>query len=130
MLKVKKVEVVPRRDRFGIEHRLTLEGDAGELAEAFRRFSSARHFEAEGNRIELVFDQGTQFSFETPKPLEDYYDQRINEEWKAMVMETLGAEEPFRFYSFFDAEGAHLGTVGYKQDCENLLPVVVVYDKF
>ncbi len=130
MFKISKVEIVPRRDRFGVEHRLTVEGNVERLKEAFKRYGSAEHFEAEGRNIELRFGPDDIFDFELEKPLDDYYDEDINAEWKSMVMDALGTEEPFRYYSFYTSEGEHIGTVGYKRDCDSFIPVIVVYRNF
>jgi len=130
MFKVEKVEVLPRRDKFGIEHRLFLSGDTEALKSLFERFLSAQSFSAEGKHLEIVFNPQEVVRFELEKPLEDYYTDDVHTAWKEMVAEALGMEEPFRYYSFYSLEGRHLGTVGFKQDCENLLPIITVYKNF
>ena len=130
MFRVEKVEVVPKRDKFGIQHKLYLSGDTERLRELFGRYSSAESFTAEGNRIELSFTPEEVFLFELEKPLEEYYDENIHSVWKELVASAMGMEEPFRYYSFYTPEGEHLGTVGFKQDCENFLPIILLYRNF
>ena len=130
MFKVEKVEVSPKRDKFGIEHKLYISGDTQELKNSFERFSSAENFQAEGKKIKLSFNKEKTFSFELDKPLEDYYNEEIHTTWKEMVASAMGTEEPFRFYSFYTTEGEHLGTVAFKQDCETFLPIILVYKDF
>jgi len=130
MLKITKVEVIPRRDRFGIEHRITLEGDTEKLENALKRFASVQQLNTEGGKMEIIFTPEEIITIYGEKPFEDYYDEDLNNEWKAMVMDALGMEEPFRYYSFFDANGRYLGTIGFKQDCENPTPVIPVYKNF
>jgi len=131
MVKVKKVEVIPSKERFGIVHKLFLEDENLQpLKEAFNKFSSAQSFEAEGNRIELVFNNQNRFLFELERPLEDFYNDEVHQVWKSMVADAMGMEEPFRFYSFYTSEGEHLGTIAFKQDCETFHPIILVYKKF
>ena len=130
MFRVEKVEVVPVRDKFGIQHRIYLTGETERLKDLFGKYSSADSFTAEGNRIELGFTPEEVFVFELDKPLEDYYDENVHSVWKEMVASAMGMEEPFRFFSFYTPEGEHLGTVGYKQDCENFLPIILLYRNF
>ena len=130
MFEVKKVEVLPKRDKFGIEHRLYIEGKTDRLRELFEKYASADHFLAEGDRIELAFEPREVFQFKLEKPIEDYYDEEIHSVWKEMVASAMGMEEPFRYYSFYTTDGEHIGTIGFKQDCENFQPVILVYKNF
>jgi hypothetical protein len=131
MLKVKKVEVVPNREKFGIEHRLTVEGEKLEnLKRAFERFSSAESFNVGENLIELIFDENNRFGFGLEQPLEEFYTDEVHHTWKTMVAEAMGMEEPFRFYSFYTPKGEHIGTVAFKQDCENFYPIILIYKNF
>jgi len=114
-----------------VVHRLVVEGEELlRLEEAFSRFSTLEGFEVEGTEIGLDFGKGLKFRVKLEKPLEDYYTDEVREEWKAMVAEALGTEEPFRYYSFYDEAGKHLGTVGYKRDCDTFLPVLLAYKNF
>ena len=130
MLKVDKVEVIPLRDRFGIQHKIYINGGTEFIKNTLKRYSSAQDLTIEGNVLEIKFpsDEGMKFLFE--KPLEDYYTEEVHTAWKEMVAEALGMEEPFRYYSFYSPEGEHLGTVGFKQDCENATPIISVYQNF
>ena len=131
MIKIKKVEVYPSKEKFGIVHKLVVGGEnLNQLKESFNKFSSAKSFEADNNTINLVFNDQNRFQFELEKPLEDYYTDEVHQAWKAMVADALGMEEPFRYYSFFTEEGEHLGTVGFKQDCDSFYPIIVIYKKF
>ena len=130
MLKVKKVEVFPNKERFGIVHKLTLEGDTEELKQLFEKQNSAQDLIAEGNTLKLIVSPQRVFEFELDKPIEDYYDYDVQSYWKEMTASAMGMEEPFRYYSFFDESGEHIGTVGYKRDCETFLPLVLLYKNF
>ncbi len=127
--RVKRVEVVPKRERFGIEHKLFLEGKTRHLKELFGRYPSAE-FEVRGNSLRLRFSRSEEFLFILERTLEDYYGENINEFWRSLIVQALGTEEPFRFFSFYTESGEYLGTVGVKRDYESGTPVVVVYDKF
>jgi len=129
MFKITKVEVIPRRERFGIQHKLTVAGDIKNLRSAFSKNSSANSFSVEGNTLRLNLG-GEEFLFSAEKDIEEYYTDEVNEVWKRMVMEAMGMEEPYRFYSFYDEAGKHIGTVGYKQDCENPQPIILIYRNF
>jgi len=130
MYKIKTVRVLPRRDKFGIEHLLVLEGNTERLKKAFQSHNSASEFAVEDDRLKIAFSDREKFEFKLDKPLDDYYDDEINEVWKQMVMETLGMEEPYRFFTFLDTDGNRLGTVGFKQDCQNPQPIVIIYRQF
>ncbi len=131
MFRVKKVEVYPSKEKFGIVHKLVVEGENIEaLKESFQQFSSAQSFETEDNSISLEFDNQNRFKFELEKPLEEFYNEEVHQAWKSMVADALGMEEPFRFYSFYTESGEHLGTVAFKQDCETFHPIILIYKKF
>jgi tRNA splicing ligase len=133
VVKVKRVEVVPLKEKFGIQHKLYLEKDENlkKLKEFFENFASAEEFEAKENLIRLVFSPNNGvFTFDLNQNIEDFYDENIHREWKEMVASAMGIEEPFRYYSFYTENGEHIGTVGYKQDCENPMPVIVLYKDF
>lgn len=133
MIKIKKVEVVPLKEKFGIQHKLFLEnnGNLKKLKELFEKFASAKEFDVKDNLIKLVFSSNNDsFTFDLNQKLEDFYDENIHREWKEMVASAMGMEEPFRYYSFYTEDGEHIGTIGYKHDCENLIPVIVVYKNF
>ncbi len=131
MIKVKKVEVKPSKEKFGIVHILTVaDKDTLPLREAFRKYASAEEFEVEDKTIRLNFGSGREFVFNLEKPLEDFYDDEVHQSWKTMVADAMGTEEPFRFYSFVSEKGEHIGTVAYKQDCDTFVPVILVYKDF
>ncbi len=132
MIKVKKVEVKPLPEKFGIQHKLYLENDENlqKLKENFEKYQSMEDFSVEANQIRLVFSPNNVFVFDLNQNLEDFYDENVHNAWKEMVASAMGMEEPFRYYSFYGENGEHLGTIGYKQDCENLIPIVVVYKNF
>ena len=87
-------------------------------------------FSVEANQIRLAFSPNNVFVLDLNQDLEDFYDEDVHNAWKEMVASAMGMEEPFRYYSFYGENGEHLGTIGYKQDCENLIPIVVVYKNF
>jgi len=125
------VDVIPKREKFGIEHLLTVEGeDLNQLKRAFEKFSSAEGLNITDNLLELVFNERNIFRFELEKPLEEFYNDEIHTAWKEMVAQAMGTEEPFRFYSFITPEGERIGTVAFKQDCENFYPIILIYKKF
>ena len=130
MFKVAKVEVSPLREKFGIQHKIYIEGDTNALKDTFKKFASAQSLNIEDNYLEINFSPERGFKFEFDKPLEDYYTEEIHSAWKDMVASAMGMEEPFRFYSFYTLDGKHLGTVGFKQDCENAIPIILVYQNF
>ena len=130
MFEVKRVEVKPVPERFGVEHRLYISGDTERLKKNFERYASAQNFSAEGNRIRLEFSPSEVFEFVLEKPLEDYYGEEIHQKWKEMVSMAMGTEEPFRFYTFYTDGGERIGTVGFKQDCENSIPIILIYKNF
>jgi len=132
VIKVKKVEVKPLPEKFGIQHKLYLENDENlqKLKENFEKYQSMEDFSVEANQIRLVFSPNNVFVFDLNQNLEDFYDENVHNAWKEMVAAAMGMEEPFRYYSFYGENGEHLGTIGYKQDCENLIPIVVVYKNF
>ena len=132
MIKVKKVEVKPLPEKFGIQHKLYLENDENlqKLKENFEKYQSMEDFSVEANQIRLVFSPNNVFVLDLNQNLEDFYDENVHNAWKEMVASAMGMEEPFRYYSFYGENGEHLGTIGYKQDCENLIPIVVVYKNF
>jgi hypothetical protein len=135
MVRIKEVKVNPLEEKFGIQHRLVLSEETPSevlenLINSFQRFSSAQDFQAEGKNINLSFDGKKTFTFELEKDIEDYYTDEVHEAWKRMVSDAMGTEEPFRYYSFYTPDGEHIGTVGFKQDCENFYPVIVIYKNF
>jgi len=132
VIKVKKVEVKPLPEKFGIQHKLYLENDENlqKLKENFEKYQSMEDFSVEANQIRLVFSPNNVFILNLTQNLEDFYDENVHNAWKEMVASAMGMEEPFRYYSFYGENGEHLGTIGYKQDCENLIPIVVVYKNF
>jgi len=132
VIKVKKVEVKPLPEKFGIQHKLYLENDENlqKLKENFEKYQSMEDFSVEANQIRLVFSPNNVFVLDLNQNLEDFYDENVHNAWKEMVASAMGMEEPFRYYSFYGENGEHLGTIGYKQDCENLIPIVVVYKNF
>ncbi|HIP86235.1 MAG TPA: hypothetical protein EYH18_01175 [Aquifex sp.] len=130
MFKVEKVEVKPNPEKFGLEHKLYIKGDIKKLEESFKKYASAQNFSAEGKKIELEFSPSEVFEFLLEKPLEEYYEQEIHQKWKEMVSMAMGMEEPFRFYSFYTESGKHIGTVGFKPDCDNFTPVILIYNTF
>ena len=130
MFEIKEIKVIPNREKFGIEHHIYLKGDIDRLKKLFERYASAQDFTAEGRRIEITFSPQEVVSFELRKPLEDYYDEDIHTAWKEMVASAMGIEEPFRYFSFYGENGEHIGTVGFKQDCESLIPIILLYRSF
>ncbi len=130
MFRIKKVEVKPISEKFGLEHKLYITGDTKELEECFNKYASAQNFNAEGKKIKLEFSPSEVFEFFLDKPLEEYYGEDIHQKWREMVSMAMGTEEPFRFYSFYTEDGRHIGTVGFKQDCENFTPVILIYKIF
>jgi len=132
VIKVKKVEVKPLPEKFGIQHKLYLENDKNlqKLKENFEKYQSMEDFSVEANQIRLAFSPNNVFVLDLNQDLEDFYDEDVHNAWKEMVASAMGMEEPFRYYSFYGENGEHLGTIGYKQDCENLIPIVVVYKNF
>jgi len=130
MFKVRKVEVFPHYERFGIVHKIEIEGDVEDLRKHFEGKNSAEDLISEGNILKLVISPEDVFQFLFEKPVEEYYDYTIQNYWKEMTASAMGMEEPFRYYSFFDTKGEHIGTVAYKRDCDTFLPLVLLYKNF
>jgi len=131
MLKIRKVEVFARPERFGIEHSITLEDtpDAEKLKKDLGTQSGIKNFTLTQKGIKFSVGEND-YEMAFPSALDDLYTPEVNEAWQSMVANAVGCEEPYRFFVFKDASGNFIGAISYRHDYESNAPIVTLLKRW